>query len=1015
MEKDFFISRAGSDIAIAIVIADIVRRAGFTTLLQDEDFGHASFMARMAEGYASGARMIALLSSDYQQSDYCKSEYENILSDDPQNKHERLIVLRITAVSPIEHLKALAFTDLVPVLNNAAALEHTVRVAIGVDSPPLDFSMHRPAGQIIHPEVSTVLGFTGRDTELKAIETALFGLLDNNTATPTDNGSERITLQGLGGVGKSLLAKQYAWLNRDRFAGVWWVRAENTAILDEDLIALGSRFIVGIETEPNRERAVQTVLAELIRQNATDANKPWLLIYDNVEQPNDLIRRLPQQGVKVLITSHWTDWYPDAIELPVDTFASEVAIEYLLARARNETASSAADLANELGYLPLALDHARTYCWQSRCSFANYQSRLDVLMDKAPVNASYPASVYATFRLAIERAVDQYPQADAIIGTLSLLSADAIPIFLIAELCNNNDELDATLSALTTVSLLTDAPLEDGTPAVNQHRLVQAVARHRLAENTDTAVKRAFYALNSLWPKGEGISQPSNWPLCTRLLAHATCLLERIEAPSPADESIALLAASVGYYTGVRGDLSTGYKWYCKSLVIRQRALGEMHPDTASSYNGVGYILVAQGCYMEAEPLIRKGLEIYQRMFGEEHPSTLTSYNNVAMNLNAQGCYAEAEPLLRKVLETSARILGEEHQDTAGSYHNLAINVSAQGRYTEAESLLLKGLEINQRVFGEEHPNTVQSYNGVAANLGDQGRYTEAELLFHKGLEIRQNLFGDEHPDTAASYDLVATNLDDQGRYTEAEPLLCKGLEIRQRVLGEEHPATATSYNNVATNLNAQGRYIESEPLLCKVLEIRKRVLGNMHPDTASSYQSVATNLYSQGRHAEAESFIRESLIIRQHKLGGEHPFTATSYNDMGLNLAAQGRHVEAEPLLSQGLEIRQRVLGEEHPATAASYNNVANNLNDQGRHIEAEPLFRRGLSICQRVLGEEHPRTAVGYNNLANNLYTQGHYAEAERLYRRGLEISERMLGTSHPTTEGIRSCVKKFFDSNI
>ena len=635
MEKDFFISRAGADKAIAIAIADIVRRAGFTTWLQDEDFGPASFMARMAEGYASGARMIALLSSDYQQSDYCKSEYEHILSDDPQNRKERLIVLRIAAVSPIEHLKALAFTDLVPVLNDAATLEHTVRIAIGVDSPASDFSLHQPAGQIVHPEVSAVAGFTGREADLKAIDAALFGQTnqDTTTAALTDLGSERTALQGLGGVGKSVLAKQYAWLNRDRFAGIWWLRAENTGMLDDDLIALGSRFIVGIETDPNRERAVQTVLAELIRQSATDAEKPWLLIYDNVEQSNDLVRRLPQQGVKVLITSRWTDWYPDAVELPVDTFSSDVAVEYLLARARIETAASAADLANELGYLPLALDHARTYCWQSRCSFANYQSRLDELMDKAPVNASYPASVYATFSLAIERAVEQCPRADDIMCALSLLSADAIPIYLVAELCDNDDESDAVLSTLTTVSLLTDAPLDDGTSAVNQHRLVQAVARHRRAENTDAAVKRAVDALTSLWPSGNEGGNPENWPLCARLLPHATALLDRIVAPSSNDEPIGLLAAFIGFYAGHRGDLKAQQNWNKRSLDISQRVLGEEHPSTAASYNNVASNLNAQGRFDEAEPLYRKGLEISQRVLGEEHPTTGVLRSNLEMCL----------------------------------------------------------------------------------------------------------------------------------------------------------------------------------------------------------------------------------------------------------------------------------------------------------------------------------------------------------------------------------------------
>src|SRR5262249_26955753 len=38
--RDYFISRTGSDKSIAVAIADVIREAGRTTWLQDEDFGH---------------------------------------------------------------------------------------------------------------------------------------------------------------------------------------------------------------------------------------------------------------------------------------------------------------------------------------------------------------------------------------------------------------------------------------------------------------------------------------------------------------------------------------------------------------------------------------------------------------------------------------------------------------------------------------------------------------------------------------------------------------------------------------------------------------------------------------------------------------------------------------------------------------------------------------------------------------------------------------------------------------
>ena len=72
IQADFFISRTGADADMADLIADVVREAGRTPFYQNANFGHADFMRRMEQAYASGARMIALLSHDYQQSDYCR-------------------------------------------------------------------------------------------------------------------------------------------------------------------------------------------------------------------------------------------------------------------------------------------------------------------------------------------------------------------------------------------------------------------------------------------------------------------------------------------------------------------------------------------------------------------------------------------------------------------------------------------------------------------------------------------------------------------------------------------------------------------------------------------------------------------------------------------------------------------------------------------------------------------------------------------------------------------------------
>jgi tetratricopeptide (TPR) repeat protein len=424
-----------------------------------------------------------------------------------------------------------------------------------------------------------------------------------------------------------------------------------------------------------------------------------------------------------------------------------------------------------------------------------------------------------------------------------------------------------------------------------------------------------------------------------------------------------------------------------KALEVRLRVLGEKHPHTAYSCNGVAASLHAQGRYKEAEEGYRKALDITRATLGEDDPKTGTSHNNVAANLNAQGRYREAEQEFKKALEIQRKVFGEESPHTASCYNNVATNLNAQGRYKEGEESCRKALAIFRNLLGEEHVATATCLNNVAVSLAAQGQFREAEELYRKALGICRKVQGEEHPDTARCYGNLAGNLSDQGHYREAEEAHRKALDLKRKVLGEDHPSTAESYNNLAHTLNAQARYREAEEGFQKALDICRRVLGEGHPLTAQGYNNVAFTRQGQGRLEEAEAGYRKALETRRKVLGEEHPETARSYNNVAFNLRAQRRYSEAEEVFRKALGISRKVLGEEHPDAARSCNNLAFTLAAQGRYREADEYYRQALDIWHKLLGENHPLTAACCNNLAANLHAEGRYPEAEQLYVRGAE----------------------------
>lgn len=154
--------------------------------------------------------------------------------------------------------------------------------------------------------------------------------------------------------------------------------------------------------------------------------------------------------------------------------------------------------------------------------------------------------------------------------------------------------------------------------------------------------------------------------------------------------------------------------------------------------------------------------------------------------LMENGCYLDAEPLLRRVLESRERLFGPEHPLTLRSLNNLAGLLDKKGDYEQANSLHGKALEIQERVLGPEHPDTLTSMNNIAGLLEIMGSRKQAEDLYRRVLESRERVHGPEHPHTISSMNNLAVLLIDMGNYLQAQPLLRRAMESCERVLGQE-------------------------------------------------------------------------------------------------------------------------------------------------------------------------------------------------------------------------------------
>ena len=365
------------------------------------------------------------------------------------------------------------------------------------------------------------------------------------------------------------------------------------------------------------------------------------------------------------------------------------AIVFLDSRAGRSDEAGARTLADALGRLPLALDHAAATCKRTQMSFAAYAAKASSLIAAAPRGAVYPRSVAATFDLAIDDAVAQCSAAEALMAFLAQCAPERIPMTLIEGAIDDETERMEALAALAEVSLIKHDPFEDGAPAVTVHRLVQAVARARseLKGAAQSAVKRLIARLAAIYPD-DGYSNPASWPLCAQLTPHLLASCETEIADAATNSKCADLLDRAGLYFHGRAAYAGARPLYERALAISEKALGPEHPYTATSLNNLAVLLRDQGDLAGARPLFERALAIHEKALGPEHPDTAASLNNLAGLLRDQGDLAGARPLFERALAISEKALGPEHPDTATSLNNLAHLLRDQGDLAGARPLL---------------------------------------------------------------------------------------------------------------------------------------------------------------------------------------------------------------------------------------------------------------------------------------------------------------------------------------
>jgi CO dehydrogenase nickel-insertion accessory protein CooC1 len=901
-------------------------------------------------------RAIAVLSSAYLHSPDARSIWKTLSSADATDTHRQLIPIRISEVRVTEPFNEHPIVDLA----RMDAVQATAKLLWALDRPVqpqggAGKSAEEPRFPGAIPPTWNVparnADFTGRGAMLELLRDKLAG------------GGRAVVvaqaLYGLGGVGKTQLALEYAHRFMADYDLVWWVPSERAEETSAALADLARKM--GLKVSDNVAEAAEAALEELRR----DTTPHWLLIFDNADDPKQLEPYLPTGSGHVLITSRNQAWSHSAEPLEVDVFTRDESVGHLLRHVPDLDMADAKRVADALGHLPLAVEQASAWLEQTGMPARVYveqlatQSTRILALNQPP---DYPMPVVATWNLSFDRLKQRSPAAVRLLQLCAFFSPGPISMDLLYSDEMNESLLpfDETLSeklmlgrVIRDISRFALVKVDQGSNSLQIHRLVQAVIRSQMTDEEQVEARHEVHKiLTGARPRQGETDDPANWSTYDIIWPHL--------GPSIAEE--------------------------CDDPRTRQLLIDWVRYQWK------------HGEFEAGLALARRLENLWAHQLGSDHQQTLHLQFQIANVLRSQGRFGEARELDTYVLERQRAVLGADHPYSLMTANGLGADLRALGEFQESLASDRETYESFKEQFGEDYPRTLIAAHNLGCSLRLVGDCFTARRLDEETLDRQRQVLGREHPNTLLSVASMALDLRAAGAFRESVDLLRDTWQKYREVLGDDMTDTLRTAASLAVSLRKAGEQAEAMNLALDTYERYKRRYGTGDPDALSCALNLACDYAATGDMPQALQLVSEVKAANQAALGDDHPNTLVSVNNLACYLRSIGRLPEALTLADDTLGRMRRKLGDKHPLTLSGAVNLANCCGDSGDTESAEALEHQTVGLLREVLGRDHPDTLVCQANLSVTLRQAGRDHEAQELRATIMTDLSRILGASHP-----------------
>jgi tetratricopeptide (TPR) repeat protein len=795
--------------------------------------------------------------------------------------------------------------------------------------------------------------FSGRSDLLNEIREALANLSEAAVLPHA--------LHGLGGVGKTQVALEYAYRFSNLYDLVFWIPAVDEEAIRRSMVSLGKALEIPETTD------VQYMIDNTLDAMRVGRQYPnWLLIFDNAADVKTVRRYIPS-GARghVIITSRNLEWRGVSRFIEVNVFAPAESIAFLGRRWPDLSPDEATLLADRLGNLPLALNQAAAFHTETGMRLAEYLSNYDGLVETvtSTTPTDYPEPVAATWRIAFDKLRSDAPAAAQLLQLCCFLSSEPISIPML------RSGRGATLQPELKTALQNE---------LSFRRAVQALGKYALAQ-IDTV--RDFLTVHSLVRAVLRDALDEEERAATQHAAHEVLAFANPGAPDDGE--------TWSRHRQITPHVVPSGLVYSDDPHVRQVAVDQIR------------FYFSTGDYDMSRRIAEHTLENWRSRFGPADVLTLRVRFHLANALRMLGDYSRSREETFETHSQLERTLGAGHEYTLAVANSLGADLRLLGEFDKALVRDQQTLEEHRAASDVDELSALRAANNVAVDYRLLGRFQHALTIDE--VNVRERTSSDvasSDPDTLTSINNLARDLIGLGRYKEALVQQLERLPSFESHLGTDHRVVLTARRNLSILYRKLGDLADAYDLAKGSEEAFRRLFGPRQDTSLAAAMTLVNTMRARGDVMAARTLAEETREAYELTFVPNHPFVLLCGVNLAVVYRALGMRAEAYELDAAALPALRSRLGVDHPHVLICAANHTNNLASAGESAAALELSRDTYQRSLVVRPPLHANTLAAAANLALDLDANGQHDEAVALRRTTFEQMRKLLGPEHPET---------------